>query len=149
MALFRRSSAGRSALVFMLIALLMLVCVAVYLALARLLHPASIGASPNDTALALRGKLTILLAIVLGAILLILAFALGAYLVLRIGRSLAQRRVGGHATEYVDAWSHYRLSAAQIDAATRDEHGPSRPDEPGGAADTRPDTPPGPDPERN
>ena len=47
-----------------------------------------------------------------------LAFLFGSYLMVRIGRSVLGRRHSPQRTEYVDAWSQYRLSQDEIDTAT-------------------------------
>lgn len=64
-----------------------------------------------------------------------LAFLLGSYLMVRIGRGVLSRRHTPQRTEYVDAWSHYRLSQDEIDTATArldDDFPPDRPpDHPG------------------
>jgi hypothetical protein len=65
--------------------------------------------------------MSVLLIITLGSILLIRLFVVGAYLLIRTGRSLSQRRLGGRPTEYVDAWSQYRLSEEQIQSALPEE----------------------------
>jgi hypothetical protein len=114
----------------MVIALLLTVCVAMYLALVRVMETPGPSQVTDDPAVALRGKLTLLLLIVLCATLLILMFAIGAYLLLRAGRAVSRQRLGGKPTEYVDAWSQYRLSDEQIEAATREEERPRRPGAP-------------------
>ena len=117
---------GRTALVLMFFALVAIVCVAVYAFLVGRLDPESPG---EITGQHLRAELSILLA----AILLILIFVVGSYLLIRIGRSVAQKRVGGKPTEYVDAWSRYRLTEEEIEAATREQppegQGPDQPDD--------------------
>ena len=123
MEILRGPSPGRTAMVLVLIALLLTVCVAVYLFLARALSPGTPGESVGDTALLMRGKLLVLLMVVLGAILLILVFVIGSYALMRVGRSVSRKRVGGKPTEYSDAWSEYRLSQEQIDAVTGEQPG--------------------------
>ncbi|MFH1747385.1 MAG: hypothetical protein ABIG44_10120 [Planctomycetota bacterium] len=126
----RKSSPGRTAMVLMLIALLVTVCVAVYLFLSRQLYPATPPVQPGESGSSnLQFKLTVLLAIMLGSALLILFFVIGSYLLIRVGRMVTRKEVGGEPTEYVDAWSHYRLSDEQIEAATSEEH-PARGDLP-------------------
>jgi len=78
-------------------------------------------------------RLSYTLALLLVAVLLILAFVVGAYLVIRVGRLLTRDSVGGQPTHYVDAWSQYRVTDDQIDAAT--EEGADR-DTPGRNPDT-------------
>ncbi len=127
----RRSSPGRTAMVLMLIALLVMVCVSVYLFLAHRLFPSATRLESGEPASqGLRVELTMLLAIMLGAALLILFFVVGSYLLIRVGRLVTRKSVGGQPTEYVDAWSRYRLSDEQIDAATREEPPPGN-DQPG------------------
>jgi hypothetical protein len=140
----RRPSTGRMATVLIVAALLLAVCLSVYVFLVRNVPSGLPGAGGELTRQELRRKLTLLLAVVLGAILLILAFVLGAYLVIRIGRAVAQKPVGGEPTEYVDAWSRYRVSAAQIDAATREEDDSAEPPPPGPNEDESEDEPPPP-----
>jgi hypothetical protein len=144
MKILPRPSPGRVAVLVMLGALVLTVSALLYLFLLRMLRPVELQPSAADPVLALRRKLTLLLLIVLGACLLILVFAIGAYLVLRIGRAVARRQLGGTPTEYVDAWSHYRLSEQDIASATREERrrprGPDERDD-GGPASDNPESP--------
>jgi hypothetical protein len=87
-----------------------------------------------------RKTATFLLMISISA-LLILLFALGAYLVVRLGHFLARQRVGGQPTEYVDAWGSYRLTDAQISAATDEDH-PDGDEPPASRSSHPPDGPP-------
>jgi hypothetical protein len=50
--------------------------------------------------------------------LLFLVFLLGSYLMIRIGRRVLYQGPAGNRSEYVDAWSQYRLSQEEIDTAT-------------------------------
>ena len=50
--------------------------------------------------------------------LIFLAFLLGSYLMVRIGRRVLSGREPPRRSEYVDAWSSYRLSQDEIDTAT-------------------------------
>ena len=59
-----------------------------------------------------------LLRLLLQSFLLFLAFLLGSYLIVRVGRALVARRAERGRTEYVDAWSSYRLTQEEIDTAT-------------------------------
>lgn len=124
---FGRSSVGRAAVVLVLAGLLLMLSVGVYFFIDRLVQPSRFGADEQENADTLRAKLTLLLAVVLSAILLIVVFVVAAYLVLRVGRAVAQPRVGGKATEYEDIWSRYRLSDAQVEAAMREEERESEP----------------------
>lgn len=75
--------------------------------------------------------------------LLIMAFAIGAYLVIRVGRAVAQKSRSPKQTEYVDAWGQYRLSEAEIEAALRNiESRDSETPPPGGASSDGPPEPP-------
>ena len=58
------------------------------------------------------------MAVLLAALLLILIFVVGSYLLIRIGRAITRKSVGGQPTEYVDAWSRYRLTDEAIARAT-------------------------------
>ncbi len=61
-------------------------------------------------------RLKLLLALVLASVLAILAFVVGAYLFIRLGRSVMEKPVSDGPTEFVDAWSSYRVSQEEIDA---------------------------------
>jgi hypothetical protein len=50
---------------------------------------------------------------------LFLAFLFGSYLMVRLGRRVADRRPPRQPSEYVDVWGNYRLTQEQIEAATR------------------------------
>lgn len=60
------------------------------------------------------------IAVSLVTLLLLTLFLVAVYLLTRMGRSLKQTTVGGKPTEYVDAWSHYRLSEDAIERATQE-----------------------------
>ncbi len=68
----------------------------------------------HDEAWRLMYRVSVLLA----AVLLVLVFAIGSYLLIRIGRAITYKRIGGQPTKYVDAWGNYRLTDEQIAAAT-------------------------------
>jgi uncharacterized membrane protein len=78
-------------------------------------------------------QLFTLLMVLLGSALLILLFVVGAYFVIHLGQFISRQRVGGKPTEYVDAWQNYRLSDADISAAT---------DEPSDSAEDSEEHPP-------
>lgn len=80
-------------------------------------------------------RLVALLTVLLVSALLILMFVVGAYFVIHIGQYISRQRVGGKPTEYVDAWQNYRLSEADISAAT---------DEPADSSDDPDERPPPP-----
>lgn len=134
-----QGSAGRTATMLVLAALILIVCAAVYLFVSR---PAQVpapadGISSAEEADRLVGearRAALLLTILLISALLILLYVLGAYLVIRIGQMVARHQVGGKPTRYVDAWAQYRLTDEQISAATsEDADGPGgrrRPPEP-------------------
>lgn len=135
-------------MVVMVVALLLTVCVATYLYVARRLGPQGPGGGRGEpTRDAISGELTMLLTLLLGSLLLILLFAIGAYLVLRAGRSLSRNQAGSRPTEYVDAWSKYRLSEEQIKAATDEDRPGPRPQRRRDAPDAPPE-PDGPPPPR-
>lgn len=56
----------------------------------------------------------------------LVAFVLGSYLMIRAGRAVLPRSGSRTVTKYTDAWSGYRLTQEQIDAATREP--PPEPD---------------------
>jgi hypothetical protein len=67
------------------------------------------------------------------------AFIVGSYLMIRAGRAVLPRPGKQTVTEYTDAWSNYRLTREQIEAATRK---PPQEDEPGsGGRDSGPPHP--------
>jgi hypothetical protein len=141
MAGFRRPPLGRTAMMVTLIALLAIVCISVYLFLVRRLHSASpLLQAPEITRETLRRELSVLLVVMLGSVLLILLFVIGAYLLIRVGRAVSQKGVGGQPTEYTDAWSRYRLSQEEIEAATREERSDPR-SQPPPDADGQPEPP--------
>ncbi len=142
-------SAGRTATMLVLAALILIVCAAVYLFVAR---PARLpaptdGVSTTEEAARLVAearRAALLLTILLISALLILLYVLGAYLVIRIGQMVARHQIGGRPTHYVDAWAQYRLTDEQISAATsEDSDGPGRRRRPPETPDlTEPDEPP-------
>ncbi|MCG3127876.1 MAG: hypothetical protein CHACPFDD_02748 [Phycisphaerae bacterium] len=97
-----------------------------------------VGGTPLETDV--RQRLGLLLATLMAAALALAAFVIGSYMVIRIGRTLISRDVGGAPTRYVDAWSNYRISDDEIHAATHEQDeggedtssdkGESGPDEP-------------------
>jgi hypothetical protein len=90
-------------------------------------------------------RLITLLSVLLISALLILLFVLGAYLVIRVGQFVVRNPVGGKPTDYVDAWSHYRLTDEQISAATAE----GKNDRDTGSSPPEGDSPPpAPDPDR-
>ena len=106
-------------MVLVLVALLATVCVALYVFLQRRLRPSAARLAAGElTRESVLAELSLLLLVLLGSGLLILSFVVGAYLLIRVGRAVSQKPVGGQATEYVDAWSRYRLSQEQIQATT-------------------------------
>jgi len=109
-----------------LAALILIVCAAVYLFVAR---PAQLPAPTDGISTAEEAarllhearRAALLLTILLISALLILLYVLGAYLVIRIGQMVARHQVGGKPTHYVDAWAQYRLTNEQISAATSED----------------------------
>lgn len=78
------------------------------------------GGTPLETDV--RQRLGLLLATLMAAALALAAFVIGSYMMIRIGRALISRDVGGAPTRYVDAWANYRLSDDEIEAATQERH---------------------------
>ncbi len=68
---------------------------------------------------ALYRELNALYRMLFHAFLLFLAFLFGSYLMVRIGRRVLDRKPVRERTEYVDAWTNYRLTQDEIDTATR------------------------------
>jgi ABC-type Fe3+ transport system permease subunit len=129
----RQTSYGRAAMIGVLIALLLLICVGTYLILGR--FPRTDAMVPGEDAVARNretARLSLLLATLLMSALLILLFVLGSYLLIRIGRAI-KAPVGGKPTEYVDAWQQYRLTDDDIASATAespdDREPPATPDD--------------------
>ena len=54
----------------------------------------------------------------LHSFLIFLSFLFGSYLMVRIGRVLSREKKTATPTEYVDAWSNYRLTQEELDTAT-------------------------------
>lgn len=142
------SSHGRTMALLALGVLAVVAGAAVYLFLAQGFSPATEGDGPDPSgqtaappAPGPRKAATILVVASISA-LLILLFVLGAYLVIRIGHYLAQQRVGGKPTEYVDAWGSYRLTDEQIAAATTEGKPDGDNDSDDAAPPPRPDEPP-------
>jgi len=65
--------------------------------------------------------------------LLVLVFLVGSYVMIRAGRAMLARPRRPRPTEYVDAWSHYRLREEQPPDTKLPEQGG---DQPGAADDT-------------
>lgn len=123
----RTSTYGRWAIWLMLMALLLLVFATAWLFLMQ--QPPLIEHSPETRQFEAR-RLSALLMILMVSILLILVFVIGAYLLIRIGRAVAATGDRAKPTEYVDAWSQYRLSEDDIAQATEEPLGePGKPDE--------------------
>lgn len=114
---------GRSAMLVVLVTLILTLAGATYLmymseadtgTLPLSVSNASGGPTDSDTETRLFIKLSILLV----SVLLIMLFVIGSYLLIRVGRSVAGKPVGGSPTEYVDAWASYRITDEQIESAT-------------------------------
>ncbi len=140
---------GRAAALLIAFALILSVGAATYLYILRQTPilpsasaPADLNHAPDALVEEVPRRLHVLLAVLIGSVLLILAFIMGAYLMIRAGRSLTQRPVGGQPTPYVDAWSQYRLDDADValpgddaDRPAGEDEGdppssPNRPDQP-------------------
>ena len=141
-------SHGRAVLLLVLGVLLITVCAAVYLYVAQrggLDAPETVTTEEQaDRLNAEARRLVTLLTLLLISALLILLFVIGAYLVIRVGQSVVRERVGGKTTAYVDVWGSYRLTDAQIDAATAEDK-PG--DGPGGSLPEPGEPPLGPPPD--
>jgi hypothetical protein len=119
-----RRITSRTLTAAVLLLLLLVVLVALYLYLEERLRPLAPRVAAGElSGEAMRVEMFVLLLLVLGAALLILVFVLAAYIVLRLGRAIADKRVGGQPTAYRDAWSEYRLTDEQIAAATSEDSG--------------------------
>lgn len=100
------------------------------LAYVWILHRRDAGAEPPTDPIQ---RLKLMLAAMLVAVLSIIGFLLGSYLVIRVGKSLLNRKIGGQPTTYVDAWSNYRLTEEEIDSVSEpgqddeNENGPNKP----------------------
>jgi hypothetical protein len=70
---------------------------------------------------------------------LFLAFLVGSYLIVWSSRRVVQRRPGRRRSEYIDAWSSYRLTQEEIDTATRQWEESLPPDAAPGSDDAEPD----------
>lgn len=120
-----RSSHSRFVILMLLCALALLAGATAYLYYnASRMAPAVPGpfagapAPEEDVDVVEARRLTAMLAMLLLSILLILAFLIGSYLLIHVGRAVVRRPIGGKRTEYVDAWSRYRITDDQIIAAT-------------------------------
>ena len=117
-----RSNYGRIVTGAVLSALLLTVAAIVYVYMARHGGTVVIDGLTNEEREQLKlqeaTRLVTLLTILLTSALLILLFVIGTYLVIRAGQFVSRDRVGGRPTDYVDAWSEYRLSDEQLFAAT-------------------------------
>ncbi len=116
---FSLTSAGRATLVITSLGLIFMLVLLVWMALSTQRMPSPL-ADEGEVKTELK-RMSALLVILFTALLLILFFVISAYAILRIGRTLSESRVGGKPTEYVDAWSRYRLSEEEIAAATAEE----------------------------
>lgn len=135
-------SYGRAALLGVLIALVLTVCAAVYVYVARYGTSGltvSVGLDDPDAEKQRLARHMTLLLILLVSALLILLFVIGAYLVIRVGR-IVRTPVGGRPTEYVDAWQSYRLTEEQIAAATSEPPNTADEDDAGPAGQEKPDS---------
>lgn len=119
-------TSGRTALLLVLGALLLTVAGTVYIFFAQYGMPPLAPQAPQtiDDAERIAAEarwFVTLLTILLTSALLILLFVVGAYLVIHAGRVVARERIGGKPTPYVDAWGQYRLTEADISAATGED----------------------------
>lgn len=83
-------------------------------------------------------ELKALYRMLLHSFLLFLAFLFGSYLMVRIGRRMLVHKPFRERTEYVDAWSNYRLTQDEIDQATRELDDDFPPPSPPGAGESPP-----------
>lgn len=119
----RTSTYGRWAIWLMLIALLLLVFATLWLLIMQMfmqqpttLDPSAVQATRHLEA----SRFSMLLMITMVSILLILVFVIGAYLLIKVGRAVASTDDRSKPTEYVDAWSQYRLTEDDIARATEE-----------------------------
>ena len=107
---------GRLAFLLVLVVLAMTSALAAYVMFVKLRELPIVAPPPGSSGLDPTQKLAVVMMTVLATVLAILAFVVGAYLFIRIGRSLTERRVSDGPTEFVDAWSNYRVSQDELDA---------------------------------
>jgi hypothetical protein len=120
-----RNLTGRLAVLLIVLALLLVVCVALYFFITnRLAASVARLAAGEVSREAVMAELSRMVAILLGAALAILAFAIGAYVFIGIGRAISRPAASKEPTKYIDAWGRYRVSDEQIRAATEEEVGP-------------------------
>jgi hypothetical protein len=107
---------SRLAIVFVLVGLALSA-----IGIAYLMSPAErelppISASHDE--LRLQQLNALLLRMLTHSFLIFLAFLVGSYVMVRVGRRVLSHREPPRRSEYVDAWSNYRLSQDEIDTAT-------------------------------
>ncbi len=125
----RADRPGRLALVLTACGLMFLVTIGLYFFVENRLRVSAARVAANELPReAVSTEIIRLVAVLLGCLLLILLFVLGGYLFLRLGRAVSQEPLGDKPTEYIDAWSRYRLSDEQIRAATQEDQPPDEPD---------------------
>lgn len=112
----RQRPLGRMALLLVLVVLAMTSALAAYAMSVKLRNLPIVSPPPEAGGPDPTQRLKLLLALVLAAVLAILAFVVGAYLFIRLGRSLMEKPVSDGPTEFVDAWSSYRVTQEEIDA---------------------------------
>ncbi len=136
---------GRTALLIVLAGLVLAASVSALLAIWRYTSsptaPVAAERPPIELETGDVRRLGALLAVMLLATVAILAFIVGAYLVMRVGKSLMARNVGGSPTTYVDAWTQYRLSEERIAELTTDEPPPGDDSGRADGPDDKDDTP--------
>lgn len=57
----------------------------------------------------------LIMALLMASLLGIIAFLVGAYLVIRFGRAITGKNIGGAPTPVVDAWAQARVSEKEVD----------------------------------
>ncbi|MBI5863858.1 MAG: hypothetical protein HZB38_05005 [Planctomycetes bacterium] len=77
-----------------------------------------------------------------GVFVLVMAFVLGSFVMVRIGRYFLDRTPPLPPTAHVDVWSSYRLTEAEIEAATCDEDDDRTDEESDDESESPPDGPP-------
>ena len=107
---------GRLAFLLVLVVLAMTSVLGAYVMFERLRHLPAVPPPADSGGPDPMEKLQLVLAMVLVAVLAILAFVVGAYVFIRLGRSLMSRPLSDGPTEFVDAWSEYRVTQEEIDA---------------------------------
>jgi hypothetical protein len=106
---------GRVAMVLVLSGLLLTLAGLTYMIRLRWDSMPTDAGGPDSPALEPMQRLRLTLAMLLFAVLAILIFVISTYVVIRLGRSVMERRLGDTPTKYVDVWAGYRVSQQEMD----------------------------------